>query len=343
VSGVSANVTTVAGVSADVTTIGTDLSGPNTIGAVSGISSDVTAVSNISSDVTSVAAISSNVSLVGGSINSVNVVATNISSVNDFADTYVVSPTEPSSPVEGMLWFDTTTDIMKVYNGSSFQNAGSAINGTSERNTYTATSGQTTFAATYDVGFVDVYLNGVKLVNSTDFTATDGSSIVLLSGASAGDSVNTVSYGTFELANVYTQAQADARYVNVLHSGDVGITGDLAITGEFIADSYNETYVSLTAAATVDVDCETGNVFALTTDQNTTFTFSNPPASGTAFGFTIKVTAGGTHTLTWPASVDWAGGTAPDAPASGETNVLVFITHDGGTTWYGFQGGAAMA
>ena len=121
------------------------------------------------------------------------------------------------------------------------------------------------------------------------------------------------------------------------------VNGDFTAPEEFKATSYNESYVSLTAAATVDVDCETGNVFALTTDQNTTFTFSNPPATGTAFGFTLKLTAGGTHTITWPASVDWAAATAPDAPASGETNVLVFITHDGGTNWYGFQAGVAMA
>jgi len=114
------------------------------------------------------------------------------------------------------------------------------------------------------------------------------------------------------------------------------------ITGELIADSYNETYAALSGTSPA-VNCETGNVFSLATTGNTTFTFSNPPASGTAYGFTLKVTAGGTHTLTWPSSVDWAGGTAPDAPASGETNVLVFITHDGGTTWYGFQAGAALA
>ena len=107
------------------------------------------------------------------------------------------------------------------------------------------------------------------------------------------------------------------------------------VTGELIADSYNETYVSLSAASSVAIDCHTGNVFALTTGQNTTFTFTNPPASGTAYGFTLKLTAGGGHSITYPNTVDFAGGTAPDAPASGETDVLVFITVDGGTNWYG--------
>jgi len=108
------------------------------------------------------------------------------------------------------------------------------------------------------------------------------------------------------------------------------------------ATSYNETYGAL-SGTTPAVDCEAGNSFALTTSGNTTFTFTNSPDSGTSFGFTLKVTAGGTHTITYPASVDWPGGTAPDAPASGETDVLVFYTVDGGTTWYGFQAGDALA
>jgi len=130
-------------------------------------------------------------------------------------------------------------------------------------------------------------------------------------------------------------------------SGNVGIgtaspSSLLTVSGEIIATSYNETYDAL-SGTTPTVDCHNGNMFSLTTSGNTTFTFSNPPASGTAFGFTLKLVAGGTHTITYPASVDWAGGTAPDAPASGETDVLVFITHDGGTTWYGFRAGDAMA
>ena len=97
---------------------------------------------------------------------------------------------------------------------------------------------------------------------------------------------------------------------------------------------YIETYIVL-SGTTPDVNCLDGNVFSLATTGNTTFTFSNAPVSGNAYGFTLKVTAGGTHTIAWPASVAWSGGSAPDAPASGETDVLVFHTVNGGTTWYG--------
>tara|TARA_R110001606_G_scaffold38382_1_gene107605 strand:+ start:2268 stop:2885 length:618 start_codon:yes stop_codon:yes gene_type:complete len=135
------------------------------------------------------------------------------------------------------------------------------------------------------------------------------------------------------------QTQLDAKLETVDISS---YTGDVDITGELLVESYNETYVAL-SGTTPSVDCEAGNVFALSTTGSTTFTFSNPPASGTAYGFILKLTAGGTHTVTYPASVDWAGATAPDAPASGETDVLGFITHDGGTTWYGFLAGDALA
>ena len=96
--------------------------------------------------------------------------------------------------------------------GGSWTAAGSSVNGTSDRNTYTAASGQTTFSATYDAGFVDVYLNGIKLLLGTDFTATSGTAITLTTGATAGDIVDIVAYGTFTLSDHYTKSQSDARY-----------------------------------------------------------------------------------------------------------------------------------
>ena len=90
------------------------------------------------------------------------------------------------------------------------------------------------------------------------------------------------------------------------------------------------------------LDFDTGNVFSNAPSANATYVFSNPPVSGIAFGFTLKITPSATVSVTWPASVDWAGGAAPDAPASGATNVYSFYTQDGGTTYYGFLAGAAM-
>lgn len=73
---------------------------------------------------------------------------------------------------------------------------------TQTRQSFTATSGQTTFATYgYYVGFTDVWLNGVKL-DSSDYTATNGSDIVLASGATAGDILEYISYSTFQVAQV---------------------------------------------------------------------------------------------------------------------------------------------
>ena len=78
-----------------------------------------------------------------------------------------------------------------------------------------------------------------------------------------------------------------------------------------------------------------GNVVTGTVDTGeTTFTFSNPSASGTACSFTLILTNGGSQTVNWPASVDWPGGAAPSLTASG-VDVISFYTTDGGTTWYG--------
>jgi len=112
----------------------------------------------------------------------------------------------------GALYFNTTTAIMYVYSASGWVAAGSSVNGTSDRVTYTATGGQTTFAATYDVGYVDTYLNGIKLLAGTDFTATSGTAITLTVGATAGDIIDIVAYGSFSLADHYTKTQSDARY-----------------------------------------------------------------------------------------------------------------------------------
>lgn len=164
------------------------------------------ATSDFVSDLNTVAT-SGNVTAVNnvsGAIANVNTVANNLTTVNTFGTQYQVSANAPSNPTEGLLWFDTTNDIMKVYEGSGFVNAGSSVNGTAARYSYTATASQTSFAATYDAGYVDVYLNGVKLVSGTDFTATNGSTVVLAIGAALNDTVDIIGYGTFSVSSAVT-------------------------------------------------------------------------------------------------------------------------------------------
>ena len=119
------------------------------------------------------------------------------------------------------------------------------------------------------------------------------------------------------------------------------------VTGELIADSYNETYAAVTSTSNATtVNCETANSFSHTLTENTTFTFSNPPASGTAYSFSIEIiqdaSASG-YTVTWDSAVDWPAATAPTLTATASAkDIFVFTTRDGGTTFYGFTAGQAF-
>jgi hypothetical protein len=105
-----------------------------------------------------------------------------------------------------------------------------------------------------------------------------------------------------------------------------------------------EDSVTLTGTSTT-IDLATATNFVHDLTGNTTYTFSNPATTGNASAFTLKIIQGSTaRTITWPASVDWAGGTAPTLTATNNgVDVFVFYTIDGGTTYYGFTAGQAMA
>lgn len=103
---------------------------------------------------------------------------------------------------------------------------------------------------------------------------------------------------------------------------------------------YGITHNAITSTSnSVTADCSTGNSFYHLLTENTTFTLSNPPASGTLGEINIEIQqdgAGGAYTVTWPASVTWPGGTAPTITTSNDAvDVVTLTTRDGGTTWRG--------
>ena len=87
------------------------------------------------------------------------------------------------------------------------------------------------------------------------------------------------------------------------------------------------------AVSALDIDLSTGNYFTKTINGNSTFTFSNPPASGTVGSFTLELTHT-SGTVAWPSSVKFNSDTAPTL-TTGKTHLFFFVTDDGGTRYRG--------
>ena len=216
VAGLNTEITNLAGLSTEITNLNgirTDISGVNSIqAAVSAVNSNsvnINAVNSNSANINTLAGIS-NLNNLANAHAAVSTVSSNLSAVQNFADVYRISSSAPTTSLNvGDLYFDTTANELKVYKSSGWSAAGSTVNGTSARFNYTATAGQTTFSGAdsagnvlaYDSGFADVYLNGVRL-SAADITITSGTSVVLAAAAAAGDILDVVAYGTFNVASI---------------------------------------------------------------------------------------------------------------------------------------------
>ena len=131
----------------------------------------------------------------------------------------------------------------------------------------TATDDQTSFSFTYNAGFLDVYVNGVKLA-PTEFTATNGSTVVLAHGAFAGDQVEFVSFNTTAsgggggsgISEVVQDTTPQLGGNLDLNSKIVNGSGNIDYTGNFKASGI--------ATATTFVGALTGNASSATILQN---------------------------------------------------------------------------
>ncbi len=186
-----------------------------------------------------------------------------------------------------------------------------------------------------------------------EFEVNDGGTTKKVTGAQIAAYVN----GELTLADLgITSSAAEINYTDIATLGTseaskvvtADANGDVTLAAELKATSYNESYVAVTSSgAATTVNCEQGNTFSHTLTENTTFTFSNPPATGTSYSMSVEIIqdAGASgYTVTWPTSVDFPAATAPTLTATASAvDVFVFTTRDGGTTWYGFTAGQALA
>ena len=228
-------------------------------------------------------------------------------------------------------------------------------------------------ATTAELNYLDITTLGTS-ENSKAVTQNASGAIVL--GATAGDqTVDIASHdlvdGGLKLAGTLVTASAaeinkldglsasttELDYNNIATLGTVEVSKSVSADSSGIVNhadyvvqrptlkDYSESYTASSGSGSTTLDMTTGNVFQHTATGNVTFVFSNPSASGTGCAFTLKwIQDSSDRTITWPASVDWKGGSAPSVTSgSAKVDVYTFFTVDAGTIWYGFQPGSDMS
>ena len=247
-----------------------------------GTSANVTAMSNVS-----------------GSIGNVNTVATNISGVNNFAAVYRTGSSDPTDSLdEGDLFYNTTANQLKIYNGSAW------------------------VLAAFDVS------GALLAANNLSDVASAATALGNLGVTATAAEVNYNDIATLGLSQASKVVTADANGVITLDNG--------------FSEEYAEPTSSSNAMA---INLRTANNFSHTLTENTTISFANPAASGKVSAFTLKIIqASSAKTVDWDGSIKWAGDAAPTiSTGSGNVDVFVGYTVDGGDNYYMFTAGQVMS
>ena len=105
-----------------------------------------------------------------------------------------------------------------------------------------------TFAANYDIGYLDAYLNGARLIDGSDYTATDGRNVVLTSAASDGDVLELIAYKAFTISNV-SASTGDFVVGDQLTVSGLSTVADVYSTGIITASSFSGDGSELTGVA----------------------------------------------------------------------------------------------
>jgi len=175
-------------------------------------------------------------------------------------------------------------------NFSDFRGSGGSTTRTITR--LVATGGQTTFSVSYTIGYIDVYLNGSKL-DSSEYTATSGTNIILNESCSAGDIVELIAYSGISITgelDIQDETTNASRFVILSDVSSGGIstvkvsstkltfnpstgtlgTPSLDLTGGPVTEKVN--VVAGTANGTANIDVKTSNVWLFTTNSTATWT-----------------------------------------------------------------------
>ena len=166
-----------------------------------------------------------------------------------YLGSYASNPTTDNDGdplVAGALYFNSTDNEMRVYDGAQWIAASAASQTTFTLFEYTATASQTTFSGTDDNGatlaytapFIIVAMNGV-ILDPSDYTATNGTSVVLASGAALNDIVNIYAFGSFAVADTVAASTGGTFQAGITVNGTVTADGLTVDTNTLHVDATN--------------------------------------------------------------------------------------------------------
>ena len=226
-----------------------------------------------------------------------------------------------------------------AYDESTVAITGGSINGT----TIGATTASTGNFSTLSIGGTAITSTAAEL-NILDGVTATTAELNILDGV-------TATTAEVNILDGVTATTAELNYNDITTLGTTEASKAVTADSNGVVtfdNGISEEYTAVTSSSNATTcNMQDGTNFSHTLTENTTFTFSNPATSGKTSSFTLKIiqdaSASG-YTVTWPAAVDWPSATAPTLTATASAvDYFVFITHDGGTTWYGFTAGQAMA
>ena len=215
---------------------------------------------------------------------------------------------------------------------------------------------------------INFYAGNEKQLILTDGALTPGSNAIVDLGTDALEFKDAYFDGTVEadaisiggtaisstaaelnILDGVTATTAELNYLDITTLGTTeaskAVTADANGVVKFDNGIQEESTAVSSSSNAATINLRDGTVFTHTLSENVTYTFSNPAASGYASTFALKVTQDSTaRTITWPNSVDWASATAPTiSTGSGDVDMFVFHTVDGGTIYYGFTAGQDLS
>jgi hypothetical protein len=208
----------------------------------------------------------------------------------------LAQPTEPTSPTDGQIWVDTdgTALINQLLRWSKAPSNGTTTLSGNDDNA---------LPLTYSVGYEQVFQNGVLLARTSDYTATNGTSISLTNASVTGDIFEVFAAQPVAISDVYTQTQANAAFINdslLDAKGDL-VVASAADTPARLAVGANNLFLRANSGAATGL--EWAGTYTAYTPTFVNFTLGNGTAVGrylqigkTVF-VEIKITLGSTSSM----------------------------------------------